>query len=325
MRVRFVGSSGLQVSRLGLGTMTWGRDTDEHEAKELLAGFTAAGGSLIDTAAGYGDGSAEEVLGRIWPQVTTRDDLVISTKSGIGQRGGGPVVDTSRRALLRDLTQSLRRLGTDHIDLWLVHAFSAQVPLAETLSALDDALRSGRARYVGVANFRGWQTARAATIQELNGAGVLVAQQGEYSLLNREVEAEVLPATQAMGLGFMPWSPLGRGVLTGKYRRAIPADSRAASTHFRAYVEHYFDDRSRRIVDAVVTAAKGLGCTPTEVALAWVRDQPGVCAPILGARSLAQLTSALGSESVELPEQIIRVLAEVSDDLGPRSSPVPAD
>ena len=312
MEQRYVGTSGLKVSRLALGTMTWGRDTDEHESRDQLAAFLEAGGTFVDTAAGYGDGAAEEVLGALLPDLAAREDVVICTKAGISRRSGERVVDTSRRAMLSALDGSLSRLGTDHVDLWLAHTWSDEVPLEETLSALELAVSSGRARYVGVSNYSGWQGARAATLAQLRGAGALVTNQVEYSLLARAVEDEVVPSAAALGLGLMAWSPLGRGVLTGKYRTGTPADSRAASPHFASFVERYLDDRARRIVDAVVTAADGLGCSPAEIALAWVRDQPGVVAPVVGARTAAQLRGTLTSEDVVLPRQIRDALDEVS-------------
>jgi aryl-alcohol dehydrogenase-like predicted oxidoreductase len=312
MEQRYVGSSGLRVSRLGLGTMTWGRDTDEHESREQLGAFLDAGGTLLDTAAGYGDGAAEELIGSLLRDHVRRDDVVICTKAGISRRSGTRVVDTSRGALLDALDASLARLGVDHVDLWLAHSWSDAVPLEETLNALDTAVTSGRARYIGISNYSGWQSARAATWQQLRGSVPLVATEVEYSLLNRDVEVEALPAAAAHGLGVFAWSPLGRGVLTGKYRHGTPADSRAASPHFAAFVERFLDPGSRQIVDALVTAAEGLDCSPAELALAWVRDQPGVTAPIVGARTAAQLRGTLGSEQIEIPGPIRAALDEVS-------------
>jgi aryl-alcohol dehydrogenase-like predicted oxidoreductase len=306
-----VGRSGLRVSRLGLGTLTWGRDTDEHEAADQLKQFADAGGTLVDTAASYGEGAAEELLGSLLGTLVPRSDLVLCTKAGVSRRAGVRRLDTSRRALLADLDESLQRLATDHVDLWLVHAWSDEAPLEETLSALQHAVSSGRARYVGFSNYSGWQTARAATLlQQAGGAGV--ATQVEYSLVQRGVEREVAPAAQALGLGLLAWSPLGRGALTGKYRAGTPADSRGASPHLSEFVGQYLDAAGRRVVDAVVTAADGLGCSPVEVALAWVRDRPGVASVLVGARTAAQLRASLASEEVELPPQITAVLDEVS-------------
>ncbi|WP_028644269.1 aldo/keto reductase [Nocardioides sp. URHA0020] len=315
MQQRRVGATGLTVSRLGLGTMTWGRDTDEHEARDQLIAFAEAGGTLVDTAAGYGSGASEELIGTLIGDVVARDEIVLATKAGISARHGGRSYNTSRGHLLATLDGSLRRLGVDHVDLWQVHIWSDDTPLEETLAALDQAVSSGRASYVGVSNYSGWQTAQAATWQRaVPGRTPLASTQVEYSLLNRGVEQEVLPAAAALGLGVLPWSPLGRGVLTGKYRTGTPSDSRAASTHFANFVGPYLDERGSGIVEAVARAADGLGLTALEVALTWVRDRPGVTAPIIGARTAAQLRGALGVEELTLPAEIIDALDDVSAD-----------
>ena len=315
MQQRYLGRTGLKVSRLGLGTLTWGRDTDEHEAREQLIAFAEAGGTLLDTAAGYGDGASEELIGSLLGDVVARDDVVLATKAGIGRSRGTRETNTSRGHLLRTLDSSLRRLGVDHVDLWQVHTWADAVPLEETLSALDQAVSSGRAAYVGVSNYTGWQSAHAATWQRsVPGRVPLASHQVEYSLVNRRAEAEVIPAAQALGLGVLPWSPLGRGVLTGKYRRGTPADSRGASPHFSGFVGAYLDERAGRVVEAVARAAEGLDWSPLEVALAWVRDRPGVTAPLVGARTAAQLRGALALEDVALPPEIVAALDDVSGD-----------
>ena len=315
MQQRSVGATGLKVSRLGLGTMTWGRDTDEHEARDQLIAFAEAGGTLLDTAAGYGDGASEELIGTLIGDVVPRDEVVLATKAGISRRTGERVTDTSRGALLTTLDASLARLRVDHVDLWQVHVWTDETPVEETLSALELAVSSGRASYVGISNYTGWQTAQAATWQRaFPGRTPLASTQVEYSLLNRQVEHEVLPAAQALGLGVLPWSPLGRGVLTGKYRTGTPSDSRAATEHFARFVGAYLDDRGRGIVEAVARAADGLGWSPLEVSLAWVRDRPGVTAPIVGARTAAQLDGVLGVEELTLPPEIVAALDDVSAD-----------
>jgi len=315
MQQRFVGRTGLKVSRLGLGTLTWGRDTDEHEAREQLAAFTEAGGTLIDTAAGYGDGASEELIGSLIGDVVTRDEIVIATKAGISRVRGAREQNASRGYLLSTLESSLRRLGVDHVDLWQVHTWVDGTPLDETLSALDYAVSTGRASYVGVSNYTGWQSAQAATWQSaVPGRARLASNQVEYSLLNRAVEAEVIPAAEALGMGILPWSPLGRGILTGKYRTGTPADSRAASPHFSEFVGTYLNERNARIVEAVARAAEGLNWSPLEVALTWIRDRPGVTAPIIGARTAAQLRGSLTVEECELPTEIIEALDDVSSD-----------
>jgi len=313
MEQRRVGRSGLKVSRLALGTMTWGRDTDEHEAADQLAMFLEAGGTLLDTAAGYGDGESERVIGGLLGSKVDREEVVLATKAGISRRTGERVVDTSRKALLDALDGSLRRLGTDHVDLWQVHAWSDDTALEETLGAVDTAVASGRVRYAGISNYSGWQTGRAVSWQAAwPGRAPLVSTQVEYSLLQRGIEREVLPAAVSLGLGVLPWSPLGAGVLTGKYRSGTPADSRGASPHFARFIDRFLDERSRGIVDAVATAADGLDSSPLAVALAWVRDAPGVTAPVVGARTAAQLRASLDAERLTLPTEIRAALDEVS-------------
>ncbi|HET8600611.1 MAG TPA: aldo/keto reductase [Segeticoccus sp.] len=311
MRHRMLGRSGLSVSRMAMGTMTWGGTTGAEEARELLTSFVEAGGDFVDTAYGYGDGRAEELLGSLVGDVVDREELVICTKAGISRESGQRVVDTSRRSLVRQLHRSLGRLGTDHVDLWLVHTWSTEVPLEETLATLEWAVRTGLARYVGVSNYSAWQTARAATLME--GRVPLVANESEYSLVNRVPEDELVPAAGALGVGLLPWSPLGRGVLTGKYRHGIPADSRASSGEVGDFAARFLDEDSRQVVEAVVTAARGLGVSAAEVALAWVRDRPGVVAPVVGTRTLAQLRTALQAEELELPDEIVQALEDVSD------------
>ena len=312
MQQRPLGRAGLLVSRLALGTMTWGRDTDPDDAAAQLKTFVDAGGNLVDTADVYGDGDAESVIGALLATVVPRDDLLLATKCGL-RPSRERRRDTSRGHLLRGLEGSLSRLGVDHVDLWQVHGFDPETPLDETMAALDHAVTTGRARYVGISNFSGWQTAYAATWQQAwPGRAPLVCAQVEYSLLERGIEREVLPACQSLGLGVLPWSPLGRGVLTGKYRHGRPADSRAASPHFELFVSRYLDPRCSAIVESVVTAADGLGVSPLEVALAWVRDRPGVVAPILGARSVGQLLGALQVEEITLPAEISHALDDVS-------------
>ncbi|MER7400736.1 aldo/keto reductase [Streptomyces sp. NPDC000151] len=313
MEQRHLGRTGLRVSRLGLGTLTWARDTDDRDAADQLKTFWEAGGTLVDTADVYADGGAEYLLGRLVEGLVPRRDLVIATKAGSVLEADRRV-DGSRRHLLAALDDSLERLGTDYVDLWQVHAFDPETPLEETLQALDTAVSSGRARYVGVTNFSGWQLAKAATWQLAAPAvrARLASAQMEYSLLQRGVEREVLPAALDLGLGLLPASPLGRGVLTGKYRHATPPDSRGASAHLAPFVAPYLDDAAGRIVDAVATAADGLAVTPLQVALCWLRDRPGVTAPIVGARTAQQLRAALSVETLSLPDEIRRALDDVS-------------
>jgi aryl-alcohol dehydrogenase-like predicted oxidoreductase len=311
MEQRHLGRTGLRVSRLGLGTMAWGRDTDEGEAADLLKAYLDAGGNLLDTADVYGDGEAEVLLGRLLEGI--RDEIVIATKA-VSVPQSDRRFDASRRHLLAALDASLERLGTDYVDVWQLHAYDERTPMEETLAALDTAVHSGKARYVGVANYSGWQLAAAASWQRaVPGRAPIASVQMEYSLLQRGIEREVGPAAESLGVGLLPWSPLGRGVLTGKYRMGTPSDSRAASDRFAGFVEPYLHEGARRIVDAVATASDGLGVAPLEVALAWVRDRPGVVAPIVGARTPAQLRGALASEDLTLPREIRAALDDVSE------------
>jgi aryl-alcohol dehydrogenase-like predicted oxidoreductase len=309
MQQRYVGNSGLRVSALSLGTMSWAGETDEQDASELLRTFVDAGGRHIDTAASYADGRSEGILGSLLGDVVSRTEVSISTKAGISTPDGRRTVDTSRNAMLSGLDASLARLGTDYVDIWFAQAWDANVPLDETLSALEFALRSGRARYAGVANFTGWQAAKAAAI-----AGFpLVAAQAEYSLLHRKPEGELIPAVEDAGLGLVAWAPLGRGTLTGKYRGSIPGDSRAANPRLATYVEPYLGEPSSRVVEAVSMAAKGLGRTPLDVSLSWLLSQHGVASAIVGPRTPVQLKEILDSQLAPLPPEISRALEDVSE------------
>jgi aryl-alcohol dehydrogenase-like predicted oxidoreductase len=293
--------------------MTWGRDTDEIEAADQCRAFLDAGGNFIDTAATYGDGDSERVIGGLIGTLFNRDEVVIATKAGISFSDGVRKVDASRHALIAELDRSLNRLGTDFVDVWQVHNWDETTPLDDTLSALDYAYTTGRARYVGVSNYSGWQLARAATKQQSNSMKApLTTVQGEYSLLNRNAEFELIDAAVECGLGFLAWAPLARGVLTGKYRKGIPSDSRGAAPHFAKHIEPYLDGRSTKIVEAVAVAADGLGFSPLEVALAWVRDAPGVTTSLIGARTGAQLRGVLKSEEISLPDIVRTALDEVS-------------
>jgi len=315
MELRQAGNCGLQLSRLGLGTMTWGRDTDTHEAADQARAYIEAGGNFLDSASHYGDGDSERVIGGLIGTLFRREDVVIATKAGVAYEGGTLKTDASRTSLMASLDRSLNRLATDHVDLWQIQVWDSNTPLEDTLSALDWAYTSGRARYVGVSNFNGWQSARAITLQEANTSKAPVATlQNEFSLLNRSGEEDVLQCSSVLNRGFIAWSPLGRGALTGKYRNGIPADSRAATPHFAAFIEPYLDERSRRIVEAVSVAAQGLGYSPLEVALAWVRDFPGVTSAVVGARTGAQLRGILASEEITLPDVVRTALNEISAD-----------
>ena len=303
MELRSLGNSGLLVSQFALGTMTWGRDTDIHEARDQFNLYYEAGGRFLDTADVYSDGVAEEIVGEF---IREHPDVVVSTKAGNVRSHRRR--DTSRVHLLAALDGSLKRLRRTHVDVWHMHAWDPYTPLEETLSAAKYAVDSGRVRYLGISNYSGWQLTSAALGSEFP----IVSAQMEYSLLQRGIEREVIPASTDLGIGVMAWSPLGRGVLTGKYRNGTPADSRAATSHFATFVTPYLNDRSRSIVDAVCTAAQGLGISPIDVALAWVSARPQVASTIVGARTAAQLRGVIQAFDAVLPPEIHIALDEVS-------------
>jgi aryl-alcohol dehydrogenase-like predicted oxidoreductase len=305
MRQRAVGDSGLRVSRIGLGTLGWGRDTDGVEAAAQLMGFAESGGTLVDSAPFYGDGVSQRILAELLDDVVPRNELVLSSSAGI--HPGRERLNCSRRALIGQLDATLKELGTDHLDLWQVATWDPFTPVEEVASALEFAVATGRARYVGARGHLGWQRATAA-------AGTkLIATQAEYSLLARGVEDELIPAADHHGIGLLAAVPLAGGVLTGKYRDGIPADSRGATETGADLVVGYLNaDHTARVVEAVVTAADGLGASPLAVALAWVRDRPGVASAIVGARDYAQHTGVLAAEDLELPAAIAAALDDVS-------------
>ena len=303
MELRSLGNSGLLVSQYSLGTMTWGRDTDIHEARDQFNLYYEAGGRFIDTADVYSDGVSEEIVGEFCRE---QPDVLISSKAGNVRSNRRR--DASRSHLLSALDASLRRLRRAHIDVWHVHAWDPYTPLEETLSAAAHAIDSGKVRYLGVSNYSGWQLTSAA----LGSKYPIISAQMEYSLLQRGIEREVIPAAEDLGIGVMAWSPLGRGVLSGKYRHGTPADSRAATSHFSAFITPYLNERSRAIVDATCTAAEGLGLTPIDVALAWISARPQVSSSVIGARTAAQLRVVLNTISAHLPDEIHEALDEVS-------------
>ncbi|MBW0115148.1 aldo/keto reductase [Pseudonocardia abyssalis] len=311
MQTRRVGGSGLEVSRIGLGTLTWGADTDLEAATAQLTAFVDAGGSLVETADGYGDGLAQETLAAVLAASVPREYVVIAGRASLP---GGPLGDgAARGALLSGLDATLKRLGVDHLDLWQLPAWDATVPVDETLSAVQVAVLAGKVRYAGLVAPRGWQLATVAERgRTLGPLTVPVSAQVEYSLLARDVEAELVPAAVHHGVGLLAWAPLGRGVLTGKYADGTPADSRGASPTLAPYVEARRTERSTRIVQAVLTAADGLGTSPLAVALAWVRDLPGVASAVVGARDAAQLAASMATEAVTLPAEIRAALDDVS-------------
>ena len=307
---RRVGESGLRVSRLGLGTTTWGDDTDADGAAEQLRTFVGAGGTLVEIADGYGGGAAPDVLAGLLRRSVARDDLVLAGRNlrAEGPRGAG----AGRAALLSGLDRVLRRLGVEHLDLWQVPGWDGDVPVDETLAAVDAAIASGRVHYVGLLRPTGWQLATTAERARARWPQAMpVSVQAEFSLLARDSGGELLPAAVHHGVGLLAWAPLGRGVLSGK-EESLPPESRGASAAPGFDVEERRSERSSRIVQAVLTAAEGLGTTPLSVALTWVRDHPGVAAAVVEARDTTRLSAFMTAESVELPDAIRAALDDVS-------------
>lgn len=322
MEQRVLGTSGLTVSSLALGTMTFGAETDEAGAVAQLDRFVEAGGTLIDTADVYGTGRSEEVIGGWLATRGHHDDLVIATK-GRFPMGEGPLDrGAGRRHLQRAVQASLRRLGIDVIDLYQVHAWDQSVPLEETLQTLDDLVRAGTVRYVGVSNYTGWQLQRALRLAEMHAWTAPVSLQPQYNLLAREIEWELVPQCLEEGIGLLPWSPLGGGWLTGKYRRdERPTGATRLGEDPARGVEAYDrrnTDRTWAVIDHVRAVAEAHGCTLGQVALAWVRQRPGVASVILGARTVEQLDDNLASADVTLS-------ADEMDDLSIVSAPGIAD
>ena len=311
---RRLGRTGLMVSELCLGCMTFGRELDEEGSREIIARFLKAGGDFIDTADVYEQGASEEIVGRAIKGV--REDVVLATKVRFPMGDGPNDVGLSRKHIVAGCEASLRRLGTDYIDLYQVHAWDAVTPLEETLSALTDLVRQGKVRYVGVSNFTGWQLMKALYVSELNGFERFVSLQPQYSLVERSIEREVLPACREEGVGVIPWGPLGGGFLSGKYRRGEepPEDSRIAGApdEFEEAWTKRSVERNWRTLDVVGEISEETGKSYAQISLNWLLRQEGVTAPIIGARRMEQLEDNLGAAGWELSEEQVARLSKAS-------------
>lgn len=317
MDYRFLGRTGLKVSQLCLGGMTFGRESTPEESYQVLDRFTAAGGIFIDTADVYGQGVSETVLGQ-WLKGKRRQDLVIATKVrfrvGDGQNDEG----LSRKHIQASVEGSLRRLGTDYIDLYQIHAWWDMINLEETLGTLNTLVQSGKVRYLGVSNFRGWQLQKAIDISRGKGWEPFVCLQPLYNLLDRGVEYELVPICQNEGLGIIPWSPLRGGWLSGKYRRGMttpPEGTRVDTATRQGWSESwdaYDNEHTWTVLDALFAVAQESGKTPAQVALQWLIQRPGVTAPIIGARNFSQLEDDLGSIGWNLSKEHLERLNLVS-------------
>ncbi len=313
MEYRFLGRTGMRVSELCLGAMTFGRETEEADSFRMMDRFIDSGGNFIDTADVYTAGVSEEIVGR-WMKDKPRDDIVLATKVRFTMGPGPNDIGLSRKHILSGVENSLRRLQTDYIDLYQVHMWDDGAPLEETLATLDSLVQSGKVRYIGASNYAAWQMQKAIDISKFRGWEPFCCLQPLYNLLDREIEFEIVPVCLNEGVGIIPWSPLRGGWLSGKYHRGMeapPSGTRVEIAQQKGWSESweaYANERTWSVVDAMLAVAKEAGKTPAQVALRWLLHQPGVTAPIIGARSMQQLEDNLATAGWTLtPEQVERL------------------
>jgi aryl-alcohol dehydrogenase-like predicted oxidoreductase len=318
MELRALGRTGVRVSEVALGAMTFGREASEDDSRAMLGRYLEAGGNFVDTADVYGGGASEAILGRVFAERPgLRDDVVLATKFRMKAGAAPNDAGGSRRHIRASIERSLRRLHTDWVDLYQIHAWDPHTPVEETLATLDDLVHEGKVRYVGASNYAAWQLTQSVERSRARGWEPFVALQPQYSLVCRDIERELLPYCHAEGLAVLPWSPLGGGLLTGKYRRGErpAADTRGgddASPSGLLVRMRLDDERTDAVVETVGKVAGALGRSPAQVALRWVLDRPGITAPILGARTGAQLDDNLGALGWSLDEEHRRDLDAAS-------------
>jgi aryl-alcohol dehydrogenase (NADP+) len=315
---RTLGRSGAVVFAQALGTMTFGAEADEPTSHAIIDAYIDGGGNFIDTADVYSAGASEEIVGRwLTAHPTEASQVVIATKGRFPMGAGPNDLGTSRRHLRIALDDSLRRLRVDHIDLYQLHAWDALTPLDETLRFLDDAIAQGKVGYYGFSNFTGWQLTKAIMLAEQHGWSLPVTLQPQYNLLVRGIEHEIVPAAMDAGIGLLPWSPLGGGWLTGKYRRDVPptGTTRLGENPERgmeAWQQRNANERTWQVLETLAGIADAHGVSPSQVALAWLSAQPAVTSVILGARSVEQLRDNMGAVALELDEEQLASLTAVS-------------
>ena len=314
-----LGRIGLRVSRLCLGTMTFGSTAwrpwilPEDASRPFIRRALDAGINFFDTADMYSRGVSEEIVGRALNDFTTREQVVIATKAFFPMGDGPNDRGLSRKHLFGAIDASLGRLGTDHVDLYQIHRFDPHTPIEETLEALNDIVRAGKARYIGASSMYAWQFARMLQVSERHGWARFVSMQNHYNLVYREEEREMLPLCRAEGIGVIPWSPLARGFLAGNRERSTGADGKKGGGTLRAQTDEYaqslyYADSDFRVVDQVVELARRHGVTPAQIALAWILRQPGVAAPIIGVTKVEQLDEAVAALDVTLDDDECRRL-----------------
>ncbi len=318
MEYRYLGRTGMQVSELCLGAMTFGRETPEDESYALMDRFFDAGGNFIDTADVYSRGTSETIVGR-WLDQQRREDLVIATKV-FGAMGDGPNDrGLSRKHIMASVEASLRRLQTDTIDLYQIHSWDANTPLEETLDTLNTLVQSGKVRYIGASNVTGWQLQRAVDLSRERGWEPFACLQPLYNLLDRAIEWELLPVCANEGIGVIPWSPLRGGWLSGKYYRGMegpPSGTRVEEASKRGWSESweaYGTERTWTILDELFEIADKTDKTPAQVALRWLLEQEAVTAPITGVRTMKHLEDNLGATGWSLTDDQLAKLNEVSE------------
>lgn len=319
MEYRILGNSGAVVSNYALGTMTFGAEASEATSHTLLDAYVAAGGTFVDTADVYSAGASEEIIGRwLAKRPDARESVVLATKGRFPMGASPNDVGTSRKHLTRALDDSLRRLGVEQIDLYQMHAWDPITPVEETLRFLNDAVSRGKIAYYGFSNFLGWQLTKAVHVAASHGWNAPVTLQPQYNLLVREIELEVVPASQDAGIGLLPWSPLGGGWLSGKYQRDVPPTGATRlgenpTRGMEAWQQRNDNPRTWEVIEAVQEVATAHGATASQVALAWLAARPAVTSVILGARTAEQLTDNLAAAALELTGAQLQALTDVSE------------
>jgi aryl-alcohol dehydrogenase-like predicted oxidoreductase len=319
MRYRYLGSTGLRVSELCLGAMTFGRETDETTSHAMLDRFIEVGGNFVDTADIYSAGVSEEITGR-WLKRRRREDVVVASKVRYAMGDGPNDRGLGRAHVIAGVEATLRRLGTDYLDVYQVHAWDPGTPLRETLATLDTLVTSGKVRYLGASNFSGWQLQKAVDLSHANGWEPFTCLQPLYNLLDREAEWELMEVSRNEGLGVIPWSPLRGGWLSGAIRRGMSgpvSGTRVETAGQLGWGERWDvynqEERTWRVLDALHEVAERSGLAPAQVALAWLLEQPGVTAPIVGARTMEQLETNLGAAGLDLDPSDVEHLTRASD------------
>jgi aryl-alcohol dehydrogenase-like predicted oxidoreductase len=320
MQYRPLGRTGTTVASLALGTMGFGTETPEDEAFAVIDAYVEAGGNMLDTSDIYGAGASESTLGQWFESRPTdvTDRVLLATKGRFGTGPGVNDVGLSRRHLDRTLSNSLRRLGREQVDLYQLHGWDPLTPIEETLSFLDGAIRAGKINYFGLSNFTGWQLQLTVSTARSMGVHAPVTVQSQYSLVSREIEFEVVPAARYNGVGILPWSPLASGFLSGKYTRGQEAQTGSRGGSGNPLFEHVINDLTAKeqnweTVDTLRAVADEVGASPAQVALSWATNRPGVTSSIIGARNLRQLEQNLAASDVQLGEAATERLNQVSE------------